>query len=261
MFGLDQLGRPSIDRAFTTLLIGSGALLCAFAFIHLRRTAEPMLDLSLFRIQTFALPTLFAGTGFRIVIGATPFLWPLLFQVGFGLSAFVSGSLILACAAGDLGMKFFSLRLLRRFGFRQTLIVNGLLFGVSILACAAFSASTPDIVIVAVLFMVGVFRSVQFGTFNVMTFVDVPLEQMSSASSLASTIQQMGFGLGVAFGALALHLAALSTGSRTQHFTVADFHVAFIAAAVLAGAAAFGFIPLHPNAGSLVRNAPARVQP
>ncbi len=249
LFGLDQLGRPSIDPVYAALLIGGGALVCCFAFVHLRRAAQPLVDLSLFRIPTFALTTLFAGIGFRVVIGTTPFLWPLLFQVGFGMTAFASGSLIIACAAGDLGMKVFSVRLLRRFGFRQTLIVNGIFVGLSVLTCAAFSASTPVAVIAAVLFIAGLFRSVQFGAFNALTYVDVPPEKMSSASSLASTIQQMSFGLGVAFAALALHLAALWNGSRAQNFTVADFRIAFAAAAALAVAGAFAFTRLDPNAG------------
>jgi MFS family permease len=232
------------------VLIAGGALLCALAYVHLRRALHPLIDLSLFKIPTFALTTLFAGTGFRIVIGTTPFLWPLMFQVGFGMSAFASGSLIIACAGGDLVMKVYARRILRRFGFRQTLIFNGLLVALSVLACAAFASSTPVIVIAAVLFIIGLFRSVQFGAFNALTYVDIPPEKMSAASSLASTIQQMSFGLGVAFGALALHLAALWNHSSAQTFTVADFRGAFVAAAVLAAAAALAFTRLDPHAGA-----------
>jgi predicted MFS family arabinose efflux permease len=250
LFGLDQLGRPSISGAFTAALIGAGAIISALAYLHLRRTAEPLLDLSLFRIPTFAITTLFAGTAFRIVIGTTPFLWPLLFQVGFGMSAFASGSLIIMCAAGDLGMKFFSKRVLRRFGFRQTLFVNGLLVTVAILACAAFGPSTPVVVIALVLFVVGIFRSVQFGSFNALTYGDIPPERMSAASSLGGTIQQLSFGLGIAFGALALHLAALWNGNHAAGFTVGDFRLAFVAAAALALYSSFAFRRLAPDAGA-----------
>jgi EmrB/QacA subfamily drug resistance transporter len=250
LFGLDQLGHATIAPTYVGGLIGGGAILCALAYRHLRRTPHPLVDLSLFRIPTFALTTLLAGTGFRIVIGTTPFLWPLLFQVGFGMSAFASGSLIIACAAGDLGMKLFSRRVLQRFGFRNTLIFNGILVGLSVLACAAFTAATPVAVIAVVLFVIGLFRSVQFGAFNALTYVDVPPEKMSSASSLASTIQQMSFGLGVAFGALALHLAALWNRTSSQTFTVADFHIAFMAAAALAIIAALQFRRLDPHAGA-----------
>jgi EmrB/QacA subfamily drug resistance transporter len=250
LFGLDQLGRPRIDPVLTAGLIGTGIVVSALAVLHLRRTAHPLLDLSLFRIPTFALPTLFAGTGFRIVIGATPFLWPLLFQVGFGMTAFASGSLVIACAGGDLCTKAFANRVLRRWGFRKTLFVNGILVALAILACASFSAATPIAFIGVVLCVIGVFRSVQFGAFNALTYVDVPPEQMSSASSLAATLQQMSFGLGVAFGAMALHLAAFLSGSRGRAFTVDDFRLAFVAAAMLAFGAALAFARLSPEAGA-----------
>jgi EmrB/QacA subfamily drug resistance transporter len=250
LFGLDQLGRPSIAPVITALLIGGGAVVCAFAFLHFRRATHPLIDLSLFRISTFAISTLFAGSAFRVVIGTTPFLWPLLFQVGFGMTAFASGSLTIACAVGDFGMKFFSKRVLRRFGFRQTLVVNGVLVALTILACATFTASTPIVVIAIVLFLVGVLRSVQFGSFNALTYGDVPADRMSAASSLASTIQQMAFGVGVAYGALVLHLSAQVNGSRGGGFTVNDFHLAFVATAALALISAFGFTRLHPNAGA-----------
>ena len=253
LFGLDQLGRPAIEPVMTAGLICGGAIVLVLAWLHFRRALHPLIDLSLFRIPTFALTTLFAGTGFRIVIGTTPFLWPLMFQVGFGMTAFASGGLIIACAAGDLGMKLYARQILRRFGFRTTLIYNGLFLGLAVLACAAFGASTPVIVIAVVLFVVGVTRSVQFGSFNALTFVDVPPEKMSAASTLASTIQQMAFGLGVAFAALALHLAAFVTGTTaTQTYTIADFRIAFAATAALAIVAAIAFTRLDPDAGAEV---------
>jgi len=250
LFGLDQLGRPNIAPAFTALLMGGGAVLCTVAFVHLRRTAHPLLDLTLFRIPTFAITTLFAGTCFRIVIGTTPFLWPMLFQVGFGMSAFASGSLILVCAAGDFGMKFFSRRVLQRFGFRQTLSINGAFVAVVILACAMFTATTPVVLIAVVLFVIGLSRSIQFGSFNALTYGDVPVERMSAASSLASTIQQLAFGVGIAFGAFVLHVAALLNGSRAQGFTVADFRLAFVPVAALALVSAYAFTRLDANAGA-----------
>jgi EmrB/QacA subfamily drug resistance transporter len=250
LFGIDLLGRPALGPAFTGGLIAGGALLCALGIAHLRRTAHPLIDLSLFRIPTFAQGALLSGNAFRIVVGATPLLWPLLFQVDFGMSAFASGALIIACAAGDLTMKLFAVRVLRRFGFRKTLVYNGLLVGLAVLACATWRASTPVALIAATLVVIGIVRSVEFGAFNALTYVDVPPEQMSAATSLAGTLQQMSFGLGVAFAALALNLAAQWNHGGTQTFTVDDFRVAFFAAAAVAFAGALGFSGLHPRAGA-----------
>jgi EmrB/QacA subfamily drug resistance transporter len=250
LFGLDQLGRPQADPILTSVLIGGGAIVLAFAFVHLRRAEHPLIDLTLFRIPTFGLTTLVAGTGFRIVIGATPFLWPLMFQVGFGMSAFASGGLVIACAAGDLGMKLYARQILRKFGFRNVLVYNGLLVGLALLLCVTFSAAMPIVIIALVLFLIGILRSVQFGSFMALTYVDIPPARMSAASSLSSTIQQMAFGLGVAFGALALHAAALVNRNPAQTYTVADFRLAFVAAAALAIFSALAFSRLDPDAGA-----------
>ena len=250
LFGLDQLGRPAPDPLITSILIGAGSLVCLLAYFHLRRAAHPLIDLSLLKIPTFGLSTLFAGTGFRIVIGATPFLWPLMFQVGFGMSAFASGSLVIACAAGDLGMKIYARKILRRFGFKRVLVYNGLIASGTVALCALFGVSTPIVAIAFVLFIIGLSRSVQFGSFNALTFVDIPPERMSAASSLASTVQQMAFGMGVAFGALALHVAALLNHDAAQTYTVADFRLAFLAAAAVGILSALTFGKLDPNAGS-----------
>ena len=184
------------------------------------------------------------------MIGTTPFLWPLLFQVGFGLTAFISGLVITACAFGDLFMKLFAVRILRRFGFRRTLIYNGVLSAGAVFACTVFTAATPIVVIALVLFTIGILRSVQFGSFNALTYVDVPPARMSAATSFASTLQQLSFGLGIAFGALVLHGATLLHGEASATYTIGDFRFAFTAAAALALVSALAFTRLDPNAGS-----------
>jgi MFS family permease len=216
----------------------------------MQRTAVPLIDLSVFRIPTFALGALTSGNGFRIVIGAMPLLWPLLFQVGFGMTAFASGTLIIACAAGDLTMKLFTIRLLRRFGFRRTLLYNGILVGLAVALCATFRTATPVFVMAGVLFAIGVVRSVEFGTFNALTYVDLRPEQMSNATSISGTLQQMSFGLGIAFAALLLHLTALWSHPGVTTYSVDDFRIAFLAAGALAIVAALGFGRLDPRAGA-----------
>ena len=83
---------------------------------------------------------------------------------------------------------------------------------------------------------------------------------MSAASSLASTLQQLAFGVGIAYGALALHLAALWNG-RSGGFTVADFHLAFLATAALALFSAFSFTRLAPDAGATTSGHQSQLSP
>ncbi len=72
------------------------------------------------------------------------------------------------------------------------------------------------VVIVVVLFVSGLFRSLQFGAVNTLSFADVPKQQMSGASTLSSTIQQRTIGMGVALGAIALRIAAWVHGHGAQ---------------------------------------------
>jgi EmrB/QacA subfamily drug resistance transporter len=250
VFGLDQLARPNVAPWLLALLLGGGVLVTAAAIFHLRRARHPILDLSLWQIPTFARGSLFAGTSFRIVIGTTMLLWPLLFQVGMGMTAFVSGLVIIGCACGDLTMKAYALRILRTFGFRRTLVANGLLAACALSLCATFTAATPVALIVALLFVIGLSRSVQIGSFNALTYVDVPPERMSAATSLASTIQQLAWGIGIAVATSILAVVASIRHPGVAGYTIDDFRFAFIPIAALAVLSALDFLRLDPHAGA-----------
>src|SRR5271170_7578821 len=91
-------------------------------------------------------------------------------------------------------------------------------------ACSLFSASTPKAIIVAVLFAGGLFRSMQFTGLASLGFADIHQSQMSGTSTLSSMVQQMTFGMGIAFGAIALRLAGLfHPANTTESLTVGDF--------------------------------------
>ncbi len=87
---------------------------------------QPVVELSALKVKTFAV-AMGGGSMFRIAISAAPFLLPLMFQVGFGMNAFDSGLLTLAVFAGNLSMKLVTTPVMRRFGFRPVLIVNGII--------------------------------------------------------------------------------------------------------------------------------------
>jgi hypothetical protein len=78
---------------------------------------------------------------------------------------------------------------------------------------------------------------------------------MSGANTLFSMMQQAGNALGVAIGAVALHVAGL-THPESAAVTVGDFHIAFIAVGLigLIGlAGVFEFRRLPPHAGAVLR--------
>ncbi len=82
---------------------------------------------------------------------------------------------------------------------------------------------------------------------------------MGAASSLASTFQQLSFGMGIAFGALALHGAVLLRGGEKGVLTVPDFHLAFVAIGGIALLATLPLLRLAPQAGAEISGHLTRV--
>ena len=85
------------------MIFAGAALLVAYVW-HAPRVPEPIIDLKLLAIPTFRAGVV-GGFLFRIGLGAGPFLLPLLFQAGFGMTAFQSGMLTFATGVGSMFMK------------------------------------------------------------------------------------------------------------------------------------------------------------
>jgi hypothetical protein len=173
---------------------------------------------------------------FRTGIGAIPFLLPMMLQVGFGDSAAQSGLITFASSAGALIMKPGAQYALRLFGFRDTLIWNGVLSGAMLIACAAFRPTWPAAAIYLVLLVGGFLRSLQFTAYNTLAYGDVPRGRMSAATSLYTAGQQLAATIGVSVGALALETSSLIAGHGTPE--PSDFSVAFVVVGLMTLAAA-----------------------
>lgn len=250
LYGLERLAHPENGMLPTVGLIVAGIPVGWFAVRHLRRAPHPLLDLSAFKVLTFAVSTLSAGTIFRVAINATPFLLPLLFQVGFGMRPVDAGLLILAYFLGNLGMKAVTTPTLRRFGFRRVLIVNGLIASLAIMACGAISPQTPLALVVALMLVAGLSRSMQFTALNTLAFADIGGAQRSSAATLSSMLQQISMLFGVAIAAAVLNLSQIARGEEAPDLV--DFRIAFIAIGLIGLVASFRFMVLPPSAGAEV---------
>lgn len=247
MFGLETVGRGIVAEWVAWAMLGAGILAGLLYWRHARRHPAPLLDLGLLRIPTFMVSVL-GGSLFRVGVGAVPFLLPLMLQLGFGQSALRSGLITLASSAGAIVMKPATTYALRRFGFRDTLLVNGVLSAVFIAACAGFRPLWPAAAIYAVLLLGGFFRSLQFTAYNTIAYGDIPRPRMSAATSLYATLQQLSLTLGVTAGAASLEIAMALGGHPTPG--VADFSVAFAAIGLVALAAAPTSLLMGRDAGA-----------
>ena len=198
---LEVFGEHTLNaREILGLLAVSILLLAGYGF-HATRTAYPMLHLSLFRIRTFRAAV--SGSFLtRLGIGGIPFLFPLLYQVGLGFTPIQSGLLMMPQAIAAMSLKVTMPRILARFGYRAVLVSNTLIIGLLILLFATIGKGTPVWLIVAEVFCYGFFTSLQYTSMNTLVYADVSEEQASSASSIASTVQQMAISFGVASASL-----------------------------------------------------------
>ncbi|MEI5998584.1 MFS transporter [Paraburkholderia bengalensis] len=251
MYAMELLGRAGAPWREALAFLAGGLVAGVAALFHLRRSAHPVVDLSAFRVKTFAV-AMGGGSLFRVSISAVPFLLPLMFQLGFGMNAFHSGLLTLVVFAGNLSMKLVTTPVMRRFGFRRVLLANGVIAALSIAAMSLLTASTPLLLTAIVLFASGLSRSLQFTAVNTLSFADVPKPQMSGASTLSSTLTQMTMGMGVALGAMAMRLAAWLHGHAAQSVTPADFSLAFVLVALVGLVAIVDVFGLERDAGAHV---------
>lgn len=248
VFGLSVVSLPALPPVvgLATALFG---LVCGWLYVrHARRTPLPILDLRLFSNPVFRAAIL-GGSLFRIGAGAVPFLLPLFFQLGFGMTPFQSGMLTFASAGGAILLKFMASAALRAGGFRNVLIAGGLAGATFIAINASFTAGTPWPVIVAVLFASGFLRSLFFTSVNALVFAEISEAQAAQATALAAATQQISIALGVAVAGGALEAISLITG---EALTTHAFVWAFLIVAALTSLAALPFVWLDPDAGSSV---------
>lgn len=247
MYGIEAIGHGGIAEAIGLLV--TGLALGALSFWHLRRAKHPLLDLSVFRIPTFQ-AAIFGGSLFRAGAGTLVFLLPLLLQVVFGLSAFASGSITFATAAGSLSMKITARPIIRRFGFRNVILFNGLISAAGIALCAFLTGGMPEYLIFTLLLIVGFFQSLQYTATQAMTYADVREPQMSTATSIASMTQQLSRGFGISAVAVLLHLSLGWRGATTLN--TIDFKIAFAGAVLFALSSLFYGWILDPDAAAEV---------
>jgi EmrB/QacA subfamily drug resistance transporter len=198
---LEVFGEHTLNASeIVALLILSAVLLAAYG-LHATRAAHPLLQLALFRIRTFR-AAVSGSFVTRLGIGGIPFLFPLLYQIGLGFTPIQSGLLMMPQAIAAMSLKLTMPGILARFGYRAVLVSNTLIIGVEILLFATIGVRTPVWLIVVQLFSYGFFTSLQYTSMNTLVYADVGEDQASSASTIASTMQQMAISFGVATSSL-----------------------------------------------------------
>ena len=145
-----------------------------------------------------------AGSLYRMVITAVPFLLPLQFQLVFGWTPFAAGLMVAALFVGNITIKPATTPLMRRFGIRRVLLVNGIASVGCFGLLALLRPGLPVVVMAVILYVSGALRSVGFTAYNSLAFSDVDGDDLTHGNTLNASVQELAAGLGIAVGALLL---------------------------------------------------------
>jgi EmrB/QacA subfamily drug resistance transporter len=248
MFGLSVMSLPALPPLVGAMSVVIGIVAGFLYVLHARSHPAPLLDLKLFHDSAFRAAAI-GGTLFRISIGATPFLLPLMLQVGFGLTPFQSGLITFSGAIGAITTKFIAKRVLTVTGFRTTLIVAGICGTIFTFINGLFTPATPALVMIGVLLLAGFVRSFFFTSVNALSFADIPDRDASKATSMSAVLQQMSLAMGVAIAGGILEIESTLSGSALE---LQDFQLAFMVISAITLTSIIPFIRMSKSAGASV---------
>ena len=156
-------------------------------------------------------------------------------------------------ALAAISLKMTMPGILRRFGYRTVLVSNTVILGcLPVLFFATIGAGTPVWVIVAQVFVFGFFTSLQYTSMNTLAYADITAEQASSASTIASTMQQMSISFGVATASLATAFFIPNRFSSNAPEMIHGVHHAFVCLGVLTVLSAMVFRELRSDDGDSI---------
>ncbi len=246
---LETAGRAVVPTWVSLLGAGLGSLALLLYYLHGRRQAHPIIDLSILNFRTFR-TNVVGGMPLRIAIGASPFLLPLMLQLGFGLSPLESGLLTVATAIGGLATRVVMKRVIRGFGFRQLLIGATVLTSLFYISYSQFSPSTPHLLMFCTMMMGGLVNSMCMVALGALGFTEIPKTRMSHATALSSMAQQLSVSFGVVLGASLVSAVTWWHGGDALHLQARDFSPAFVVVGLLTMLSLYSFVQLHPKEGA-----------
>lgn len=206
------------DLRVILFLTGGLLALAVFTIVELR-VREPLLDLRLFGIPSFALANL-AGTVGTIALFGAEFLLPLYLQILRGQTAFQAGLLLLPLAAASAVTTVIAGRISDRIGPRLPIVVGFLLITYNTYQLSQIQLDTSLNFIMFLLVLRGIAVGLIIQNTQVAALMDVPLPRLNRATPLVQATRQTMQSIGVAILATVLTSAitvSLPTTTGSGH--------------------------------------------
>jgi EmrB/QacA subfamily drug resistance transporter len=187
------------------VILLAGFLMLYYYYRHASKDNNPIFPLNLFKVRTFRVGIV-GNLATRLGISSVPLLLPMMIQIAYGQSAVTSGWIIAPMALTAMFGKSAVIKILNRFGYRNTLMVNTFVIGVLICVMAIPVMNTNIYWYVPIIAVLGFFNSIQFTAMNSISIADLRMYHTSSGNSLISVNQQLAIGFGIAFGLIVLKI-------------------------------------------------------
>ncbi|NBC34954.1 MFS transporter [Novosphingobium sp. FSY-8] len=248
VYALDRLGAEPAHWQQPAALGLAAIGIAWLAMRHMRRHDAPLVPLDALRHGTFRSIAFGAGFLMRLPFMGQSLLLPLFFQVGFGLSPFTTGMLLLAQNAGDLMLKPIAGRSIRRMGFRTALTLGTATMMGAMGATALLQPSWPMWALGGAMLVTGMARSIAFTGMMSLSFADVEREELGGATVVNNLANSLSAAAGISLAALLVNgSAGLGAVAGLE-----DYRLAIVALAGIGALAVPLFARMPRDAGAEV---------
>ncbi|MEN5309906.1 MFS transporter [Chryseobacterium cucumeris] len=228
-----------------------GFLFLYYYYKHAKRGGNPIFPLNLFQVRTFRVGIV-GNLATRLGISSVPLLLPLMIQIAYKQSAVTSGWIIAPMALTAIFGKSYVIKILDKYGYRQTLMINTFIIGTLICLLAIPDIHTSLYWFVPIIAILGFFNSIQFTSMNTISIADLRNFQTSSGNSLLSVNQQLAIGFGIAFGLIVLKLFENTDIINGEIHNA--FRLTFLTVGILTILSGFVFRRLHISDGKNMKS-------
>ena len=177
-------------------LIAIGVILVFIVSKHLKKAENPLFSIKALKVTSFRICQT-SGSVLWLCVGALPYILTVFLQTVFHWSAVKAGSYVLFIFIGNIGIKPFTNAIIRKLGYRSSLLISfGMVFITSV-ALAFIHVNTFPVYIMFLALVSGAGRSLALTNYYGLSFSEIAPQNRNSANTLNTVVMTLAQGLGI----------------------------------------------------------------